>query len=156
MEITTSSFNNILELGIIGKIVKKNNIKLLIDKLDSISEKNINLTIFDSKIIPEPVLKKIIEHRIDKNIKIFVFNKNLYSYLYKLSFNVFLQEEKSILDKKSNIKYLAIGGSAGSLEYIIPIVEKLKDSEITIFIVQHLQEEVKNKLSDTVVKNNIL
>lgn len=147
MELNLNYHNNVCEFGIHGKIVKKNDILSIVNELSNIKSEEINITFFDAKYLPESLLKNLIHINKLKKIQIFVFNRILYSYLYKLSLDITLLNRKSLSNQQNTIKALAIGGSAGSLEYIKYILEKLDNIDITIFIVQHIAEDSKNPLS---------
>lgn len=147
MELNLNYHNNICEFGIHGKIAKKNSILAIINELSNIKSKEINITFFDAKYLPENLLKSIFLLNKTIKIQIFVFNRILYSYLYKLSLNCTLLNKKSLVCQQNIIKAIGIGGSAGSLEYIKYILEKLNNTDITIFIVQHIAEDSKKTLS---------
>lgn len=145
MEINASHHKHIYEIAIYGKIAKKNNIDLIINKLCEIKSDEINITFFDAKHIPEILLKELVLLSKTKKIQIFVFNRVVYSYLYKLGVDVTFSKKKP--DDKNIIKALGIGGSAGSLEYIKYILNELINTDATIFIIQHISEESTTKLS---------
>ncbi|MEK7432350.1 MAG: CheR family methyltransferase [Cyanobacteriota bacterium] len=152
MVINLSFYKNICEFAVVNKISKKSDIELFINKITSIENEHINITFFEAKYLPEKIIKTLLNLEKDKKIKIFVFNKILYSYLYKLSFQVKILKSKSLTINPNYIKVLAIGGSAGSFDFISYLLNNLRNSEVIIFIIQHIPEDSKSSLDEILKK----
>ena len=88
-----------------------------------------------------------------KNVKVKVVSNILSSYLFRIGFDHKHFENKSIIPNNSQImiKALVLGGSAGSLNRIMAIISNLEETDISIFIVQHIPEDKKSIL-DTIIK----
>ena len=107
------------------------------------------ITFIDFKSIPASLLKSL--HKVKDRLKITTTHRSLWAYLSKLGLNNKYLD--CIGDDFSNrvhvpIKAIAIGGSAGSIEKIIPIIESLPYTDISIFIVVHVLADEKSYLSD--------
>jgi len=103
-----------------------------------------------STILPE-VIKLLVLHA--HKIKITTDSKVLWLYLRQLSIDI---SNEGLLHKVSientQVKAIAIGGSAGALSNIMKIVEELPYSDIAIFIVVHILPNKNNKLVDIISK----
>jgi len=107
------------------------------------------ITIFNIKILPVSVLEKFeeLKHNIKK---ITVNEKRLAYYLRSLGFRVEYEEQKKFLEEKrgNNIRYVGLGGSAGSLEKFIDIVKNLPKSDFSFFIVMHKKRDSESFLAE--------
>jgi chemotaxis protein methyltransferase CheR len=86
-------------------------------------------------------------HKYKEYLHLSCDNKSLWMYLKKLSIDIKYDYAKTISHiHKSNIKAIAIGGSAGSLSNIIKILKQLPYCDISVFIVIHILPNEKNNL----------
>jgi chemotaxis protein methyltransferase CheR len=125
----------------------------LIEKLDY--KNNYEITFRHIKFLPYELIIKL--ESIKDNLKIIVDDRKLKYYLLNLNLNViFIEHEQlftsNILDNK---KYVAIGGSAGSLAKIIDLIKFLPKSDLTFFIIMHHKSDEKSILSDILKKYTI-
>ena len=107
------------------------------------------------KHIPYSLVIKL--QSIKNKLKIIVDDRKLKYYLLNLDFNVVHVEYKKIdpyhiLD---SIKYVAIGGSAGSLAKIIDIVKFLPKTELSFFVIMHHKSGEPNHLAEILSKYTI-
>ena len=104
----------------------------------------------------ESVPKTIVEllSIIKKQATIITTSKTLWAYLSKLGIKNNLKNEyefKTSL-KKQPLKAIAIGGSAGSIEKTMELIEYIPFSDISVFIVIHILPDKKSHLS-SIIKN---
>ncbi len=111
---------------------------------------SVQITFFDAKMLPAEIIE-ILAGFCDINppmtLKIFILHRYLCSYLIGLGIANTCIPRKSL--KKSgniDIRAIAIGGSAESMEKIFTIVENLPVCDISIFIIQHVLEDSPNLL----------
>ena len=128
-------------------------LKNIIEIENILKELNIGIryeiTIFNVKILPISIIEKFEELKC--NIKIITVNeKRLSYYLRSLGFKVIYEEQKKFLEQKrgDSIKYIGLGGSAGSLEKFIEIVKNLPKSDFSFFIVMHQRRDIKSTLAE--------
>ena len=142
MNIVSSSNNNITKI-IVEELEKTSQIEelLLLLKTDDFIEINfLNIQIIPKEIILE--LKKI-----KNRITIFTNEVTLKNYLLSLGFSLQFQDNYKDKLKTLNLKYIAIGGSAGSLKRFIKIIEELPKSDMSIFIIMHRKENKESSLA---------
>jgi len=145
-------------------VISKNNstVKILLDTL--ISSKDIKLFIDSTKdkellyeisILNIYILSKEIVTRlstIKKNSKISTNEKLLFQYLQEFEIDTTYLSKAKNIELTSQIGYIGIGGSAGSLEKIFSIIENLPKSNISIFIVIHQKANMQSNL-DKLIQN---
>lgn len=95
----------------------------------------IDISFMDCEFVDKDLIDVIYKNRykIDLNTN----NKTLWIYLKRLKFDMQLSY-KIDTAKPNNLKAIAIGGSAGSLQNIIKIIDKLPYANISVFIVMHV------------------
>ncbi|MEA3289541.1 MAG: CheR family methyltransferase [Campylobacterota bacterium] len=130
--------------------------KILIDSFMYIKDIESFLTLTDNKtdsfeinilnimVVPLRVLKRL--HKIQKRSQIFTNDISLRNYLKEFNIDIHSDECLTMPNYINKIDYIAIGGSAGSLEKIRDIISKLPASNITIFILMHQKEDKNSKL----------
>lgn len=107
------------------------------------------ITFVDFRSIPASLFKTLYELR--QRVKITVTQRSLWSYLSKLGIkNTYAGSEKSIKEAgaKKQIQAIAIGGSAGSLEKIISIIESLPYVDISVFVIIHISPQRESHLCE--------
>jgi chemotaxis protein methyltransferase CheR len=141
---------------------KDNSVKILIDAimskkevtsfLDYTKDRELNYEIIFLNILIPPldVIKRICE--IKGELCISTNEKLFYQYFNNLSVPITLQNKRDFQISQEKIEYIAIGGSAGSLEKLFTLVENLPKSDISIFIVIHKRSDMKSNL-DILVGN---
>jgi len=137
---------------VIYSLKNKAEIKNLLSALNK-SYDSYEITIFNIKIIPLELLLTL--NSIKNKIKTFTVNeKRLLYYLSEIGFNIkFEKHTKSLKTTNHNtIKYIGLGGSAGSLEKFIDIVKTLPPSDNTFFIVMHQKKDIKSSLATILQK----
>lgn len=149
MQILEKSISNIIFISVIGDVNE--------DKLEIFTEilnrdfSLFEITFLDAKILPLNLIKIFIKHQKKSKIKIVVLKYQLFSYLVSLGIYAHLLPQKSIF-KQKEIKAIGIGGSTDSLNKIISIIRDYPDSNVTIFILQHIKSDVENLL-DKLLQN---
>ena len=127
------------------------------EKVDELLEQLIygftyEIILLDIKILPLSILLRFEE--LKTNIHLIVNESKLKYYLLNLGFAIDLisQENLSYGDTIDNIEYIALGGSAGSLQKFIDIVKYLPSSSLTFFIIMHQKSDMKSHLRDILQK----
>lgn len=128
---------------IIDELDKESDIKEFLELLNSDNFLEINL--FNIQTLPKEIILKLNEKK--NNISIFTNETTLKSYLMNLGFELSYEQNYTSKQKELNLKYLALGGSAGSLEKFIDIIKNLPKSDLSIFIIMHQRADVKSSLS---------
>ncbi len=130
------------------------------DKIDNLiatlDDKNTyKLNFMNIKSLPKDLILKM--QSIKKNLIITIDNTKLHYYLINLGFDTILKNNKKNYqsDLLENINYIAIAGSAGSLEKIIDIVKFLPKSNLVLFIIMHRKKDQKDYLKDILKKHTI-
>jgi len=136
----------------VNSLNSKDKISNLINKLslDAFFE----LTFKHIKFLPYELILKL--DSIKSKLTIIVDDSKLHYYLLNLGFNANFQHiNKKHYDILQNTQYVAIGGSAGSLEKVIDIVKFLPKSNISFFIIMHRKSDKKSILADILKKYTI-
>jgi chemotaxis protein methyltransferase CheR len=144
MNIELKNIEGVLNILIFGNMYKKNHIENFKSQLEKINQECI-IVFFDAKILPQEIIKILLELSERISIKIHIAHKFLSYYFSRLKIQHTLLPNKSMY-KKSKIKALVIGGSAGSLERILSILSALNKEDISIFVIQHILEGKSNNL----------
>ncbi len=131
---------------------------------------SVHITFFDTRVLPLKIFEKLAlmmnDRALKKNkanskinesnslfVKIYVLQRFLSSYLLKLGVRNTFVPSKTLREQNTFfIKAIAIGGSAESLEKIFTIVENLPSANISVFIVQHIKDDVPNLLGPLLKK----
>jgi len=137
----------------VNSLNTKTKVSQLIEKLNN--EDSYKITFRHIKFLPYELIIKL--ESLKDNLKMVVDDRKLKYYLLNLNFNViFIEHEEvftnNILDNK---KYIAIGGSAGSLAKIIDLIKFLPKSDLTFFIIMHHKSDEKSLLVDILKKYTI-
>lgn len=145
-------------MNIVKHIGENNVVKLLVNSLSSRAEayellaelKDLHkyeVTLLNIKIIPASIIIRFEE--LKDNLTIVVNESKLKYYLRNFGFTINYKEhyKTSTANKLSKVQYVAIGGSAGSLEKFINIIETLPASDLTLFIVMHQRKDIKSSLA---------
>ncbi len=114
--------------------------------------KEIVITFMNARVLNSDTVLKLVDvmrHKQKVKYKIITSHSYLYSYFLRLNIkNVFYENHKYIENRSKYFKAIAIGGSAGSLEKVLRFIDKLPNSNASIFIVQHLWRKAPNLLPD--------
>jgi chemotaxis protein methyltransferase CheR len=145
-------------ISVMGLLEAKEDRQSLIELLQ---ERNgsaeIHVTFFETKTLPAEIIE-ILKSRQETAstipVKVFVFHRQLASYLNRLGVQNTLVFGKSLVQQPQQqpIKAVAIGGSAESLDKIFAIVSALPVADVSIFIVQHFPKDAQNIL-DTLLQD---
>ncbi|QOY55265.1 hypothetical protein HUE87_03245 [Candidatus Sulfurimonas marisnigri] len=140
----------------IKKILIENSISHHIDIVELHKELNnenkkmlFEITFIDIQSIPSLVIKELF--KLKDRLTITTTQRNLWSYLSKFGLkNKCIDSFTNIKHKntKEPIKAIAIGGSAGSLEKAMSIIESLPYVDISVFVVIHILPNEKSYLSN--------
>lgn len=134
-------------LLVLGELSTPQEQKELLNTINKSTSKTIEITFYDARLLPGNLIKALAAYNSGENpLHIRTYHPNLSHYLHKLgiaSRNALAPVENS---KPPVFKALALGGSAGSLLKILHIIESLKPSELSVFIVQHISEDQPNLL----------
>jgi len=104
------------------------------------------ITFSNLEILPENII--IALSLMKKNIDITTTQKSLWSYLSKLGIvSEYSNSLEDLKKRKKEIKAIVIGGSAGSIEKMLPIVKAIPFTDISLFVVIHI---LPNKASHLV------
>ncbi|MBF0318198.1 MAG: hypothetical protein HQL01_00125 [Nitrospirae bacterium] len=126
--------------------------RMLFFSATSGSHDYIEITFSDADVLPLPVVERLyaLMEKYGPNLSIITFRRVLWSYLSKLNIkNTYTAPPQGYT---KGVRALAIGGSAGSTEKIIGIVKHLPLMDITVFIVQHIREDIPTAM-DQILKN---
>ncbi len=111
------------------------------------------VSIFNLKVLPLSILIKLNAikptlHKISAN------ERKLVYYLRWLGFDVVYEEQEKFASQKrgGTIKYVGLGGSAGSLPKLIEIVKALPASDFTFFVVVHQKRDHESSLAHIIQK----
>ncbi|GAK57947.1 probable two-component hybrid sensor-regulator protein [Candidatus Vecturithrix granuli] len=119
-----------------------------IQQRDGVEE--LHITVFEAKFLPAMVIEALKAHVNQYSnipLKLFILHRHLSLYLSRLGLQNRLVFEKSLLPATSQqIRAVAIGGSAESLDKIFLIVKSLPLADISVFIVQHFPKDARNIL----------
>ena len=133
-----------------GELNSEEDVNHLYTLLKNKDLSEINVTIFEARVISADCIEKLaslLEGASIKKLNISVLHGYLHSYLLRLGIkNRLLVRKVLTKDMIPKITTVAIGGSAGSLNKIFEIIEKLPLAEISIFIIQHIIEDTPNYL----------
>jgi chemotaxis protein methyltransferase CheR len=148
LDIKTEKTGKTHRVAVLGSFIKKADAENFISRVESIATEDIEVTFFDAAVLPEPVIDRLMQLTGSaRKLKIQVVHQSLSSYLYRVGLDHILLTGKKLESRhKAKCRALAIGGSAGSLEPIIKILERLPVSNISVFIVQHILEKSPNYL----------
>ncbi len=109
------------------------------------------ITFIDIDFLPATIVK--ILHTLKGNISITTTHKALWIYLSKLGIKNKLQGEfERGIHQKALITAIAIGGSAGSIDKILKLIQYLPYSDISIFIVVHILPNKESHLTSIIQK----
>ncbi len=104
------------------------------------------ITFIGFQSIPAKLFKSL--YRLKDKLKITTTHRSLSVYLSRMGIkNVYIDNIRDTKKTKPLPKAVAIGGSAGSIERIIPIVESLPYIDISVFVVVHVLAQEKSNLS---------
>lgn len=142
MNVVCQEQDNIVKIIVQG-LEKKKDIESLLSFLDT--SKDIQISFLNIQAIPIEVI--LVLKKIESRLKIDTNETTLKNYLMKLGFKLsyydnYKKENRKVLD----LQYMAIGGSSGSLEKIINIIQNLPKSQMSIFIIMHQKPDVSNHL----------
>ena len=118
--------------------------------LGKVASVPMEISFYDSQLVTSNTilaLKRLCG--LNDKVQMIVYHPVLAGYLHKLGFTF---RHKSMVRKRStqskSIQALALGGSADSLEKIIKIIERLPNSDVVVFVVQHVPRDKPNKLDE--------
>jgi len=136
----------------INSLNTKEKVTKLLSTLDNSSKYQLNFK--HIKFLPKILIEKL--HSIKHNLTIQVDNTKLSYYLINLGFDLVSTNHNinysSFLYK---MKYVAIGGSAGSLSKVIDIVKFLPKSDLSLFIIMHHKSNQKSALKEILKKYTV-
>jgi len=115
-------------------------------------EKQFEIHLLGVKLIPFEIV--IMLEKIKTKIKIISNEKKIAYYFINLGFKVVLLSSisESVDNIFNNIEYIALGGSAGSLQKFIHIVKFLPKSYVSFFIIMHQKDDQTNLLPQILQK----
>jgi len=129
----------------INSLNTQNKINNLISILNNYTKYELNF--FHIKFLPKNLIEKL--YSIKHNLTIFIDNTKLSYYLISLGFDLSsFNNNKNYSSFLYKLKYVAIGGSAGSLSKIIDIVKFLPKSNLSLFIIMHHKSNQKSDLKE--------
>ena len=140
MNIISHTQDNTLKI-VIQNLDNKIDVKNLLELLES--NQNIEISFFNIQILPKEIVIKL--NKIKDKVSIFTDEHTLKTYLMNLNFTLLYKNK--IANKKLNLDYIAIGGSAGSLNKFIEIIKNLPKSNMTIFIIMHQLADKESSLA---------
>jgi chemotaxis protein methyltransferase CheR len=150
--------DNTAYLNIQGIFNNTTSLDKFVEQLETCGTQNLEIAFLDAWMLPADVIialqKKLISENAPK-VKIIVFSRYLSVYLLRLGIRNENQSSATNQHYESKtVKAIAIGGSAGSLDSILSIMSKLPLAGVSVFIVQHIQEQVVNYLDNLIQKNS--
>ncbi|MCK5110258.1 MAG: hypothetical protein KAQ94_01970 [Arcobacteraceae bacterium] len=116
--------------------------------LELIEEQNrLEISFISVSILSSKIIKALSYYH--KKLELSTDDKSLWRYLRKISIDISLENAYNKTNQiNTPLKAIAIGGSAGALENIIKILKELPYADITVFIVEHILPDEKNRLAD--------
>lgn len=148
---STSPDKKILaKVNILGSFENSEEVGELITILDNSDSTSFDISFFDAETIPAELIKAITK-ALDRNveIKLRAYRQPLSDTLSRLSLPVLpmtSQEQRSVL--LQNCRAVALACSAKTIDKILTIIENLPDSDSTLFIAFHFQEDQLNLLDN--------
>ncbi len=145
-----SNKNGVKKILIDGDL-NSDGMKKLIDELSN-EKKDIlfEIIFIDSKYISSELLRVL--NSIKNQAKISTTQRTLWSYLTKMGIKNHYQNNLKNLTAPEHIKAVGIGGSANSLEKLIPLITALPYCDISVFITIHLMADKKSHLVEILQK----
>ncbi len=131
-----------------NSIDQREDIELFLNEINNINKKiSYEITFIDVKSLPLMVVKGLIKRK--DRLTVETTQKSLWIYLSK--FGIVNSYKNILIDKKIKIKKpinaIAIGGSAGSIEGLVPIIKSLPYVDISVFIIIHILPNKKSVLA---------
>ncbi len=113
--------------------------------------KKLEVTFFTARILPVSVicfLQNIKKLFPETKLKVFTFTRPLFTYLLQLGIENHFVKKKCLFPQRitPECKALVLAGSAESTDKICTIIKELPLKEISIFVIQHVQEKRTNNL----------
>ncbi len=142
MNIISSKKNDITKI-IVEELRKPAQIQELLEILETSDFIEINF--LNIQIIPKIIIIKLEE--IKEKVRIFTNESTLKNYLLNLGFSLDFKDNYKEKLKTLNLKYIAVGGSAGSLKRFISIIDELPKADISMFVIMHQKAGSKTTLA---------
>ncbi len=121
-----------------------------ISYLESGGAERVEVMFLDAAMLPGAVVEALLRFRHQNpkiQLRLSVFHRYLYSYLYRLGLPVKMAPRGERPPPRARtFRALALGGSAGSLDKLMEIVRALPRSPASVFIIQHVPEDQPNYL----------
>ncbi len=154
MKINLIVKDNATYLNFQGSISSAAEVKKAVEQIRKCNTEEVELAFLDAKMLPSEIITVLQEKLLSglhKKVRIIVFCRYLSSYLTRLGIRNINQAGTNIRFKENRVvKAIVIGGSAGSLDPILAIMNKLPLAEVSIFIVQHVMEQSPNHLNNLI------
>jgi chemotaxis protein methyltransferase CheR len=117
--------------------------------LESSNDTLFEITFIDIKSVSDIILKALFH--IKNRVQIITTESVLWSYLFKFGIRNKYQNNVYPTEAVNEAKKaIVIGGSAGSIEKLLPIVKAIPYAELSIFIVVHILPDRKSNLKEMV------
>lgn len=141
-----------LKILIDGNLNTKDTKSLHLQLNDSSKNSSINIEFKDTEYLPYVIVKDLLSLR-DK-LQISTSKKSLNMYLSNLGINNDYKYKKHFHNFQyiQNVKAIAIGGSAGSINGLMEIIKNLPFADISIFVTLHILPD-RDSLLSTILKN---
>lgn len=137
------------KINVVGKLDSGHERMLLLSELRGLpaNAQQVELTFFDALTLPEPVVDALAKIKLAGiELKIQVYTTYLAHYLAKLGMPARYVVITDSRRRLAEVRTLALGGSADSLDKILRIVEHLPAADVAVFVVQHVLEASENLL----------
>ena len=141
-----------LKILIEGNLNTKDIKSLHIQLNDAANNSTINIEFKDTEYLPYVIVKDLLNLR-DK-LQISTSKKSLYMYLSNLGINNDYKYKNRFHNFQyiQNVKAIAIGGSAGSINGLMEIIKNLPFADISIFVTLHILPDRASLLSKILKK----
>jgi chemotaxis protein methyltransferase CheR len=135
-------------LAILGDVNRRGTLKALSEELTRLAQEPLTLSFYDARTLPAAILAALVQ-RYQQGIKtrLMIYHEMLASYLFRLQIPHTLQTRRPEKSANTPCKALVLGGSAGSFHSILEILQQLPESNISIFVVQHILADHPNQMA---------
>lgn len=106
------------------------------------------IIIYDTEVLPVKAVDKLACSMRNRKIRLFVQKKILRDYLLRLGIPAMLLKPDKNNSKDGSVRAIVFGGSTDSLDKIIKIADKMYPSQIPVFVIQHIRQDVNNLLPE--------
>ncbi len=152
MNITIQDTDKQRKIGVLGQLEQTNDHEQLLALLKqaayvSNNDSTLEVNFYDAELLPAEIIVAIAELlNAGIAIKLVVYRNLLAQTLARLNLPFRKISHQPLLSPLSECKALVLAGSAQSLDKILHIISCLPETEVVVFIAQHIREDQTNLL----------